>query len=73
MSRAFREPTRSDFENNLNIQPEELVDYEFGWKYKSEKFYFEKIIRMTNCFLCNANQKDIFKEPISLKDFNLPE
>ena len=40
LSRAFREPTRSDFENNLNIQPEELVDYEFGWKYKSEKFYF---------------------------------
>jgi len=39
LSRAFREPTRSDFENNLNIQPEELVDYEFGWKYKSEKFY----------------------------------
>ena len=40
LSRAFREPTRSDFENNLNIQPEELADYEFGWKYKSEKFYF---------------------------------
>ncbi len=39
-SRAFREPTRSDFENNLNIQPEELVDYEFGWKYNSENFYF---------------------------------
>ena len=40
LSKAHREPTRSDFENNVNIQPEELIDYELGWKYNSEKFFF---------------------------------
>jgi len=40
LSKAHREPTRSDFENNINIQPEELIDYELGWKYISEKFFF---------------------------------
>ncbi len=40
LSKAFREPTRSDFENNVDIQPEELVDYELGWKYNVEKFLF---------------------------------
>jgi len=48
LSRAFREPTRSDFENNSNIQPEELVDYEFGWKYKTEKFYFNSNVYYMN-------------------------
>ncbi|MFL2593152.1 MAG: TonB-dependent receptor [Flavobacteriaceae bacterium] len=40
LSKAHREPTRSDFENNINIQPEELIDYELGWKYNAEKFLF---------------------------------
>ena len=40
LSKAHREPTRSDFENNINIQPEELIDYELGWKYNTEKFSF---------------------------------
>lgn len=40
LARAFREPTRSDFENNISIQPEELIDYEMGWNFTSEKFYF---------------------------------
>ena len=40
LSKAHREPTRSDFENNINIQPEELIDYELGWKYNTEKFFF---------------------------------
>ena len=40
LSKAYREPTRSDFENNINIQPEELIDYELGWKYNAEKFFF---------------------------------
>ena len=40
LSKAHREPTRSDFENNINIQPEELINYELGWKYNSEKFFF---------------------------------
>ena len=40
LSKAHREPTRSDFENNINIQPEELIDYELGWKYNAKKFLF---------------------------------
>ena len=36
-----------------------------------EKFYSEKIIRMPNCYQCN-NKKEICKEPISRKEFNLP-
>ena len=39
LAKAFREPTRSDFENNISIQPEELIDYEMGWNFNSEKFY----------------------------------
>ena len=48
LSRAFREPTRSDFENNLNIQPEELIDYELGWKYNNKKFYFNSNLYYMN-------------------------
>ena len=40
LSKAHREPTRSDFENNINIQPEELIDYELGWKYNAKRFLF---------------------------------
>tara|TARA_Y100000994_G_scaffold155017_1_gene126982 strand:+ start:266 stop:2365 length:2100 start_codon:yes stop_codon:yes gene_type:complete len=40
---------------------------------KYEKFYNEKIIRMPNCYQCNDDTKEICKEPISRKDFNLPE
>ena len=35
-ARANREPSRSDFENG-NPQPEELNDYELGWRFKTEK------------------------------------
>ena len=48
LSRAFREPTRSDFENNINIQPEELVDYELGWKFNTKKFYFSSNLYYMN-------------------------
>ena len=40
MSRAYREPTRSDFENNLDIQPEELIDYELGWQFNNKNLIF---------------------------------
>ena len=33
-SRANREPSRSDFESNINIKPEQLNDFEFGWRFK---------------------------------------
>ena len=38
-----------------------------------EKFYTEKIIRMPSCYQCNDNTKEICKEHISRKEFNLPE
>ena len=40
VSRAYREPTRSDFENNLDIQPEELIDYELGWQFNNKNLIF---------------------------------
>jgi len=48
LSRAYREPTRSDFENNINIQPEELLDYELGWKFNTKKFYFSSNLYYMN-------------------------
>ncbi|AAZ58723.1 TPR repeat [Prochlorococcus marinus str. NATL2A] len=38
-----------------------------------EKFYSEKVIRMPNCFICDDHKKEITKESISRKDFNLPD
>ena len=37
-ARANREPTRSDFENNADIQPEQLNDLELGWNYSKKNF-----------------------------------
>lgn len=39
-ARANREPSRSDFESNPNIKPEQLNDFELGWRHESEKFRF---------------------------------
>ena len=37
-SRANREPSRSDYENNPDIKPEKLNDLEFGYRLSSDKF-----------------------------------
>jgi iron complex outermembrane receptor protein len=37
-ARANREPNRDDFENNPDVQPEQLNDFELGWRYDSETF-----------------------------------
>ena len=37
-ARANREPGRSDFESNLNINPEQLNDFELGWRHKHDPF-----------------------------------
>ena len=37
-ARANREPSRSDFESNSNIKPEQLNDFELGWRYNSDTF-----------------------------------
>jgi len=34
-ARANREPNRDDFENNINVKPEQLNDFELGWRYSS--------------------------------------
>ena len=36
-ARANREPSRSDFKNNSEIQPEQLNDFELGWRFKNKK------------------------------------
>ena len=35
--RANREPNRDDFEDNPNVVPEKLNDFELGWRFKNEK------------------------------------
>jgi len=37
-ARANREPGRSDFENNPGIKPEQLNDFELGWRFSGETF-----------------------------------
>lgn len=37
-ARANREPNRSDFENNNAVKPEQLDDFELGWRWKGENF-----------------------------------
>ncbi len=37
-ARANREPNRDDLENNANIKPEQLNDFELGWRHNSNKF-----------------------------------
>ena len=36
-ARANREPSRSDYESNLRVKPEELNDLELGWRLRNEK------------------------------------
>ena len=35
-SRANREPSRSDFESNPDVKPEQLNDFEIGWRYNNQ-------------------------------------
>jgi len=39
-ARANREASRGDFESNPNIKPEQLNDFELGWRYNSENLIF---------------------------------
>jgi iron complex outermembrane receptor protein len=43
-ARASREPNRDDFENNTNVKPEQLNDFELGWRHTTEKFIFNSNI-----------------------------
>lgn len=37
-ARANREPNRDDFENNETVKPEQLNDFELGWRHTAQKF-----------------------------------
>lgn len=37
-ARANREPNRDDFENNSSVKPEQLNDFEFGWRHSTDGF-----------------------------------
>ncbi|BAO54973.1 TonB-dependent receptor [Nonlabens marinus] len=39
-ARANREPNRNDFESDPNINPEQLNDFELGWRHKKGNFSF---------------------------------
>ena len=39
-ARANREPNRTDFESNNNIEPEQLNDFELGWRHRKGNFSF---------------------------------
>jgi iron complex outermembrane receptor protein len=39
-ARANREPSRDDFENNADVKPEQLNDFELGWRHKKGDFSF---------------------------------
>ncbi|NNE31628.1 MAG: TonB-dependent receptor [Winogradskyella sp.] len=39
-ARANREPNRTDFESNPNIEPEQLNDFELGWRHSKGNFSF---------------------------------
>ncbi|WP_299777741.1 TonB-dependent receptor [uncultured Formosa sp.] len=39
-ARANREPNRDDFQNNSDIKPEQLNDFELGWRHEKQRFKF---------------------------------
>ncbi|MEO1030271.1 MAG: TonB-dependent receptor [Bacteroidota bacterium] len=39
-ARANREPSRDEFENNPDIEPEQLNDFELGWRHRKGNFSF---------------------------------
>lgn len=43
-ARANREPNRDDFENNATVKPEQLNDFELGWRHLNKKFSFNSNI-----------------------------
>lgn len=43
-ARANREPSRDDFENNATVRPEQLNDFELGYRHNSSAFSFNSNI-----------------------------
>lgn len=59
-ARANREPSRSDFKNNLNIKPEQLNDFELGWRHTNNKFKIN-----TNAYFMLYNEQLVLTGAIS--------
>ncbi len=59
-ARANREPSRSDFKNNLNIKPEQLNDFELGWRHANNKFKIN-----TNAYFMLYNEQLVLTGTIS--------
>lgn len=60
-ARANREPSRDDFENNENIEPEQLNDFELGWRHKKGNFSFN-----ANAYLMLYNEQLVLTGNIDL-------
>ncbi|WP_179353008.1 TonB-dependent receptor [Winogradskyella vidalii] len=51
-ARANREPNRTDFESNNDIKPEQLNDFELGWRHNKGNFSFN-----ANAYYMQYNQQ----------------
>ncbi|WP_298952012.1 TonB-dependent receptor [uncultured Nonlabens sp.] len=59
-ARANREPNRNDFESNPDIRPEELNDFELGWRHKKGNFSFN-----ANSYLMLYNEQLVLSGEIN--------
>lgn len=51
-ARANREPSRKDFQNNMDVKPEQLNDFELGWRFDSSNFRLH-----TNAYYMHYNEQ----------------
>jgi iron complex outermembrane receptor protein len=59
-ARANREPNRNDFESDPNIKPEQLNDFELGWRHKNGNFSFN-----ANSYLMLYNEQLVLSGEIN--------
>jgi iron complex outermembrane receptor protein len=59
-ARANREPNRNDFESNPDIKPEQLNDFELGWRHKKGNFTFN-----VNSYLMLYNEQLVLSGEIN--------
>ena len=59
-ARANREPNRDDFESDPNVQPEQLNDFELGWRHKNGNFTFN-----ANTYLMLYNEQLVLSGEIN--------
>lgn len=65
-ARANREPNRDDFENNPTVKPEQLNDFEMGWRHDAKNFrlYVNGYYMLYNEQLVLTGQNDNVGNPI---------